>query len=215
MALSPEFQAYVREVANRYGVPINLAFALITQESGGNQGAVSPKGATGIMQLMPGTAKELGVDPTDPYQNVEGGMRYLAQQYERFGTWPLALAAYNAGPGAVQKYGGIPPFAETQNYVPAILNRAGGMGSGSQSAAPGPGESLSQGDPAMDLTGRGSAFDVDAFVEQMFPEVNPRLIAAPGTAMTGSMGQMSPLSQLGIPGIDNIQKYSTPGAGAQ
>lgn len=215
MALSPEFQAYVREVANRYGVPVNLAFALITQESGGNQGAVSPKGATGIMQLMPGTAKELGVDPTDPYQNVEGGMRYLAQQYERFGTWPLALAAYNAGPGAVQKYGGIPPFKETQNYVPAILNRAGGMASGSGSSALGPGEALSQGDPAMDLSGRGGAFDVDAFVEQMFPEVNPRFVAAPGTAMTQSMSRMSPLSQLGIPGIDSIQKYSTPGFEAE
>lgn len=215
MALSPEFQAYVREVANRYGVPINLAFALITQESGGNQGAVSPKGATGIMQLMPGTAKELGVDPTDPYQNVEGGMRYLAQQYERFGTWPLALAAYNAGPGAVIKYGGIPPFEETQNYVPAILNRAGGMGSGSGSMGIGPGEALSQGDPAMDLTGRGSAFDVDAFAEQLFPEPDLPLISPPGVATTGAMSRMSPLSQLGIPGIDNIQKYSTPGFEAE
>jgi len=77
------------------------------------------------MQLMPGTAKELGVDMNDPYQNIEGGMRYLSQQYERFGTWPLALAAYNAGPNAVEKYGGIPPFEETELYVPTILNRAG------------------------------------------------------------------------------------------
>lgn len=75
----------------------------------------------GLGQLMPGTAAELGVDPNDPYQNVEGAARYLSQQYGTFGTWPLALAAYNAGPGAVQKYGGIPPFAETQAYVPKIL----------------------------------------------------------------------------------------------
>ena len=206
MALSEEFQAYVREVAARYGVPLNLAFALITQESGGNQGARSEKGATGIMQLMPGTAKELGVDPSDPYQNIEGGMRYLAQQYERFGTWPLALAAYNAGPGAVRKYNGIPPFEETQKYVPAIMARAG--------MEAGPGEQLSQGgesDPAMDLTGRGSDFDVAALAEQLFPEVDLPLSRPPGLAMTGKMSRMSPLSQLGIPGIDNIQKYSTPG----
>lgn len=206
MALSEEFQAYVREVAARYGVPLNLAFALITQESGGNQGARSEKGATGIMQLMPGTAKELGVDPTNPYQNIEGGLRYLAQQYERFGTWPLALAAYNAGPGAVRKYNGIPPFEETQKYVPAIMARAG--------MEAGPGEQLSQGgesDPAMDLKGRGSDFDVAALAEQLFPEVDLPLSRPPGLAMTGQMSRMSPLSQLGIPGIDNIQKYSTPG----
>lgn len=125
MALSEEFQSYVREQAARYGIPESLAFSLITQESGGRQSAVSEKGATGIMQLMPGTAEELGVDMTDPYQNVEGGMRYLAQQYDTFGSWPLALAAYNAGPGAVSKYGGIPPYEETQKYVPAILKRAG------------------------------------------------------------------------------------------
>jgi len=125
MALSEEFQAYIRDQAARYNIPESLAFSLITQESGGKQSAVSPKGATGIMQLMPGTAKELGVDMNDPYQNIEGGMRYLSQQYDRFGSWPLALAAYNAGPGAVEKYGGIPPFEETELYVPTILNRAG------------------------------------------------------------------------------------------
>jgi hypothetical protein len=120
-----DFNDYIREQAKRYGIPENLAFSVITQESGGKQSAVSPKGATGIMQLMPGTAKELGVDMNDPYQNIEGGMRYLSQQKERFGTWPLALAAYNAGPNAVEKYGGIPPFEETELYVPTILNRAG------------------------------------------------------------------------------------------
>lgn len=120
-----DFNDYIREQAKRYGIPENLAFSVITQESGGKQSAVSEKGATGIMQLMPGTAKELGVDMNDPYQNIEGGMRYLSQQYERFGTWPLALAAYNAGPNAVEKYGGIPPFEETELYVPTILNRAG------------------------------------------------------------------------------------------
>ena len=70
---------------------------------------------------MPGTAAILGVDPTDPSQNLDGGARYLRMMYDKFGNWRLALAAYNAGPGAVEQHGGIPPFAETENYVKAIL----------------------------------------------------------------------------------------------
>lgn len=119
-----DFNMYIAQQAERYGIPLPLAQAVITQESGGKQSAVSPKGATGIMQLMPATAKELGVDMNDPYQNIEGGMRYLSQQYKEFGTWPLALAAYNAGPNAVKKYGDVPPFEETTNYVDTIMARA-------------------------------------------------------------------------------------------
>lgn len=107
--------------AERHGIPPELFLKLIRQESGFRPDAVSPAGAIGVTQLMPGTAEYLGVDPRDPLQNIEGGARYLAEQYKRFGEWPLALAAYNAGPGNVQKHGGIPPFAETQNYVQAIL----------------------------------------------------------------------------------------------
>jgi hypothetical protein len=104
--------------ATRLGVKPDLALRQIQAESGGNPSAVSPKGARGLMQLMPDTAKELGVDPDDPYQNVTGGLTYYKQQVERFGgDERLALAAYNAGPGAVQRYGGIPPYAETQGYV--------------------------------------------------------------------------------------------------
>ena len=73
-----------------------------------------------VAQLMPQTARLLGVDPLDPYQNLDGGARYLAQQYRDFGSWRLALAAYNAGPQAVRKYGGVPPYAETRNYVDVI-----------------------------------------------------------------------------------------------
>lgn len=121
MSQREQLKAYLLSQAERYGIPRQMALNLAGQESGYNQSAVSPKGAIGFTQLMPGTARELGVDPNDPYQNIEGGMRYLRQQYDRFGDWSLAAAAYNAGPGAVQKYGGIPPFKETQNYVPIVM----------------------------------------------------------------------------------------------
>ena len=110
-----------RAVARQHGVPEDMFLRLVQQESGWNAGAVSPKGATGLAQLMPGTASNLGVDINDPHQNLEGGARYLKMMYDRFGSWRLALAAYNAGPMAVEKHGGIPPYTETKNYVVAIL----------------------------------------------------------------------------------------------
>ena len=113
-----------RNAAQRHGVPSDLFLRLVQQESGWNAAARSHKGAMGLAQLMPQTAAILGVDPNDPTQNLEGGARYLAEQYRKFGTWPLALAAYNAGPGAVERYGGIPPYAETQNYVSIIWGRS-------------------------------------------------------------------------------------------
>src|SRR3990167_8707084 len=94
--------------------------SLVKQESGFSNAAIGPVGAMGFCQLMPGTAADLGVDPTDPLQNLDGGARYLATQLNSFGRIDFALAAYNAGPGNVQKYGGIPPFEETQNYVRRI-----------------------------------------------------------------------------------------------
>ena len=109
-----------RSAASRYGIPSGLFLRLVQQESGWNPSAVSPKGAIGLAQLMPQTARVLGVDPHDPAENLEGGARYLRQQYDRFGNWRLALAAYNAGPEAVERHGGVPPYRETRNYVRVI-----------------------------------------------------------------------------------------------
>lgn len=112
-----------RAAARRYGVPEDLFLRLIAQESGWNASAKSHKGAIGLAQLMPGTARGLNVNPHDPAQNLDGGARYLAKQYQTFKSWRLALAAYNAGPGAVKKYGGVPPYKETRGYVKAILDQ--------------------------------------------------------------------------------------------
>lgn len=111
---------HARAAARRHGIPEDLFLRLVQQESGWNPNAVSHKGARGLAQLMPATAAKLGVNPSDPIQNLEGGARYLRMMYNTFGDWRLALAAYNAGPNAVSKYRGIPPYRETTNYVRVI-----------------------------------------------------------------------------------------------
>jgi hypothetical protein len=116
-----EYSSLARQAANDSGIPEDLFFRLIRQESGWKQNISSGAGAQGLTQLMPGTADYLGVDYRDPVQNLQGGARYLREQFDTFGDWKLALAAYNAGPGAVKKYGGVPPYEETQNYVNSIL----------------------------------------------------------------------------------------------
>src|SRR5262245_3066528 len=127
MALTrDEIRHLVWQEAVRQDVDPTLAVKLAYQESRFNPEARSKAGALGVMQLMPGTAGDLGVDPTDVAQNIRGGITYLKQQLTRFGgDQRLALAAYNAGPGAVQKYGDVPPYKETQHYVQTIL---GGQG---------------------------------------------------------------------------------------
>jgi len=111
------FQGLFDAAEARYGLPDGLLSAVAKTESSYDPDAVSPAGARGLMQIMPGTARELGVDPSDPAQAVDGAARLLSKHLDRFGSLPLALAAYNAGPGNVSKYGGVPPFTETQNYV--------------------------------------------------------------------------------------------------
>lgn len=120
------FGGIISEAAEKFGVPENLVKAVITAESAGNPKAVSSAGAKGLMQLMDGTAKELGVGNSfDPRQNIFGGTKYLSKMLEMFDDdLQSALAAYNAGPGNVMKYGGIPPFSETQAYVRKVMKYA-------------------------------------------------------------------------------------------
>jgi soluble lytic murein transglycosylase-like protein len=113
------------QIAEENGLDSGLFRALVQAESSWNPAAVSPKGAMGLTQLMPATARGLGVgDPLDPIQNLQGGAKYLKSLLDQFGSPELALAAYNAGPGAVRRFGGIPPFAETQAYVRRIMGAA-------------------------------------------------------------------------------------------
>ena len=118
-----KWDSLISDISARYGVDENLVTAVIARESAGNQNAVSPKGAKGLMQLMDGTAREMGVSYSfSPAENIAGGVKYLKSMLEKFGgDEKLALASYNAGPGAVKKYGGIPPYKETQEYVRAVL----------------------------------------------------------------------------------------------
>ena len=123
-AIPPAYQAKVAELAARFDLSPALIEALVWQESRWRSGAVSRVGAQGLAQLMPGTARDLGVDPRDPFANLEGGARYLRAQMDRFGgDVEKALAAYNAGPGRVMRSNGIPRIRETQGYVAAIMGR--------------------------------------------------------------------------------------------
>jgi len=116
------FNDLFQSAASKYGLPASVLKAVAKQESGFNASAVSPAGAQGLMQLMPSTAAGLGVNPFDPAQAVDGAARILSGNLQRFGSLDKALAAYNAGAGAVQRYGGVPPYAETQGYVQRILS---------------------------------------------------------------------------------------------
>ncbi|MDR1686144.1 MAG: lytic transglycosylase domain-containing protein [Desulfovibrio sp.] len=130
----PDWGNAVRFAGGKYGVSEALLTAILQVESNFNPRAVSPKGALGAMQIMPETGRELGlVDFFDPEANIDAGARYLASLLQTFARTDLALAAYNAGPAAVLKYGGIPPYPETRDYVARVLDlygkyQAGGQG---------------------------------------------------------------------------------------
>jgi len=121
MVVPAPYAALFAQAQQRYGVSAGLLAAVAKQESGFDPAAVSSAGARGLMQLMPGTAATLGVNPDDPAQAVDGAARLLRDLIAEFGRTDLALAAYNAGPGAVHRYGGIPPYPETRHYVAAVL----------------------------------------------------------------------------------------------
>ena len=124
VAPPPETAEAIHAAAERHQVDEGLVTAVAWQESGFNPRAVSPKGARGVMQLMPATAQALGVDISDQRSNIDGGADYLGQMMRRFnGDTAKALAAYNAGPGAVERYGGVPPYAETAAYVTSVMSR--------------------------------------------------------------------------------------------
>ncbi len=122
-AQSTNIDEIIETFSNKYDIDSDFIKAIIKQESGFNTKATSKKGAMGLMQLMPATAKSLGVnDAYNPWENIEGGVKYLRNLLNKYdNNRELALAAYNAGAGAVQKYGGIPPYKETQNYVKSIM----------------------------------------------------------------------------------------------
>jgi soluble lytic murein transglycosylase-like protein len=125
-ANSSEYEALIEQAAERNGLDPAVLHGLIEQESGFDPSATSSAGASGLTQLMPGTASSLGVaNPLDAAESIEGGARYLGELTSQFGgNTTEALAAYNAGPGAVQQYGGVPPYAETQSYVSKVLGYA-------------------------------------------------------------------------------------------
>ena len=117
--------ALIEKEAHKQSVSPDLIKAIVKVESGSKINAVSPKGAIGLMQLMPETAKELGVNPNNPEENLYGGINYLKNMASRYGDLDLALAAYNAGPKAVDKYGGVPPYKETLQYIKSIRKNIG------------------------------------------------------------------------------------------
>jgi soluble lytic murein transglycosylase-like protein len=133
-AVHARFSEDIKEIAGRYGVSASLVESVIRVESAFNPSATSRKGAQGLMQLMPQTASSLGVrNAFDPKQNIEGGVRHLRYLIDRYpGNLPLAIAAYNAGEGAVDRHRGIPPYAETQDYVRKVLQLNGGGSAFSQ-----------------------------------------------------------------------------------
>jgi hypothetical protein len=204
----PNWQKVGQHYAKKYDIPWQLFNAMINQESGWNPKAASPAGAIGLGQLMPGTAQGLGVNPYNPRQNLKGSAMYLANQYNTFGKWGKALAAYNAGPGAVTS-GDWKGYPETRNYVSSIMGAYGGPGQ------TGPGN-------AFDPTGRGSFVGIDpksideahrkqaalSLIASAYPEsgLDPVLAAAYGKKIGENVRLKKYGFNYGMPG-GNMQNF--------
>lgn len=189
MAVPDDIATFAQSEAARQGVDPGLVMQVLNTEGGGYNNT-SPKGAIGPMQLMPGTAQDLGVDPTDWRQNVTGGVRYLKQQLDTFGGDPkLALAAYNAGPGAVRRYGGVPPYKQTQAYVgdddtPSAAELFGGGAGGGQASTTPPAAQSGATDP-----------DATPAPQDLFGSRSGRVFVRVRDAQGNPTGQVAPASQ--------------------
>ncbi len=198
--------------AEETGVPLQVLLAVARAESGFNPDAESPAGAIGMMQLMPGTAEGLGVDPTDPAQNILGGARYLAAQYDTFGSWDLAFAAYNAGPGAVDQYGGIPPYRETQNYVNVVNEFLDAMTTPPPVAAvPALTAQRALGDAVIDLDAPASTVPTDADAVALTDAAAPTVTAMPTARAPGGPGGEQGVGDFSHQARNGV---TAPGAGA-
>lgn len=196
--------------AEETGVPLQVLLAVARAESGFNPDAESPAGAIGMMQLMPGTAEGLGVDPTDPAQNILGGARYLAAQYDTFGSWDLAFAAYNAGPGAVDQYGGIPPYRETQNYVDVVNEFLDAMTTpATAGTAPALTAQRALGDTVIDLDAPVQAVPTDADAVALTDGPDAAASTVPAMPTAGAPG-----SPGGEQGVGDFRQQARNGVGS-
>lgn len=208
---SNDYQGMITNAANKYGVPPELATSVARAESNFNPKAKSPVGALGIMQLMPDTAKELGViDPFDPAQNIDGGVRYLKQALDRRGgDIDLTLADYNAGMGNVNKYGGVPPFEETQKYITKVKGFMGGSAPQPQQAPAqqnwgSEGGDLSKLAPMLNVKATEAAPPMQRTDPPLIPSNSPSVEAALATGKSSAAPMMaaSSFSPYGLAGMN-------------
>lgn len=209
-AMAPSnVDGWIQQYSDKYGVNPNLARAIMQQESGGKQSARSGKGAIGLFQIIPPTARDLGIDPHDPEQNVEGGIRYFRNMLDRYGNdVPTALAAYNAGPGAVDSHGGIPPFRETQNYVSAVQNRYNRLNA---SNAPASYNLPANPQQTAQDTGAQPPTPTPATPTPSSQQTGPPATGTADRAAPPAVPQGTPGLVAGIPGLD-LPLGATPGA---
>lgn len=192
--MSKNYTNYVDQMADKYGVPRSHVRAIYENETAsGKNVRSSSAGAQGHMQLMPGTAKEMGVtDISDPYQNIEGGVKYYAKMLKKFGDPVIAAAAYNAGPGNVSKYGGVPPFAETKNYVRKFVKLVGAedlMGKPDTEVAMSPKKETT---PEVAMSPKKETTPKVAMAEapvSLSPKASPEDVAAQFSAIMATLGK--------------------------